>query len=138
MILSRIRITSPCNLYPLTPHVYKVELGLQGYIFFLIFCAYNIDCVCLIKKRIVIFHLKIAIFTAVKNRSILHGHVFVIFTFYHLHSNIFCYVIWWYMYGAKYTIYEYLWYLLTLVFTFMMVLMRSGSFFFLKIVSLEC
>ena len=68
------------------------------------------------KKRIAVFHLKIVIFTAVKNRSILHGHVFVIFTFYHFYSNIFCYVIWGYMYGAKYTIYEYLWYLLILVF----------------------
>ena len=82
-----------------------------------------------LKKRIAIFHLKIVIFTAVKNRSILYGHVFVIFTYYHFYSNIFCHVIWWYMDGAKYTIYDYLWYLLILFFTFMMILMRSGSFF---------
>ena len=32
------------------------------------------------KKNITIFHLKIIIFTAVKNCSILHGHVFVMLT----------------------------------------------------------
>ena len=39
-----IRITSPCDLYPLTPQFYIVKLGCTGvYIFFLIF-AQNIDC----------------------------------------------------------------------------------------------
>ena len=33
-----IRITCPCDLYPLTPHFYIVKLGFTGvYIFFLIF-----------------------------------------------------------------------------------------------------
>ena len=32
-----------------------------------------------IRKNITIFHLKIIIFTAVKNHCILHGHVFLMF-----------------------------------------------------------
>ena len=38
-----IRITCPCDLYPLTPHFYTVKLGFTGYAFFLIF-AQNTDC----------------------------------------------------------------------------------------------
>ena len=34
-------------------------------------------------KNITIFHLKIIIFTALKNRSILHGRVFVMSLFHH-------------------------------------------------------
>ena len=35
---SHIRITCPCDLYPLAPHFYIVKLGVTGvYIFFLIF-----------------------------------------------------------------------------------------------------
>ena len=71
-----IRITSPCNLHPLTPRtgVYRVYI-------FSYFFAENIDCVCSLEpphwERIANFHLTIIIFTAVKNHSILHGHVFV-------------------------------------------------------------
>ena len=32
-----------------------------------------------IRKNITIFHLKIIIFTAVKNHCILHGHIFVLY-----------------------------------------------------------
>ena len=41
---SIIMITSPCNVYPLTPHFYVVKLGFtEVYIIFLILLQ-NIDC----------------------------------------------------------------------------------------------
>ena len=36
-----IRITCPCNVYPLTSHFYIVKLGLQGYTIFSYFCSKN-------------------------------------------------------------------------------------------------
>ena len=34
--ITDIRITCPCNVYPLTPHFYRVKLGFTGvYMFFL-------------------------------------------------------------------------------------------------------
>ena len=48
--------TSPCNENPLTPHFYIVNWGIQN---------------------LIIFHLKIIIFTAVKTHCVLHGRVFV-------------------------------------------------------------
>ena len=95
-----IMLTCPCNVYPLTPHFYIVKLGFTGWgiHFFLFFalkhrswvhvrtasvlteavltCTHDL-CLSKNKKNIAIFHLKIIIFTAVKNCCILHGHVFV-------------------------------------------------------------
>ena len=34
-----ITITSPCDLYPLTPHFYQVKLGLTGEYIFSYFCS---------------------------------------------------------------------------------------------------
>ena len=34
-----IRLTSPCNVDPLTPHFYKVKLGLTGVFIFSYFCS---------------------------------------------------------------------------------------------------
>ena len=68
-------LTCLCNVYPLTPHFYIVKLGFTGVYIFSYFCyvlSKN-------KKNITIFHLKIIVFTAVKNRLILHGHVFVMY-----------------------------------------------------------
>ena len=39
-----IRITCPCNVYPLTPHFYIVKLGFTGVHFIFLFLLYNIDC----------------------------------------------------------------------------------------------
>ena len=90
-------ITCPCNVYSLTPHFYIVKLGFTGVYIFLIFDLkhrlwilvrtaslrrfYRIPTIYVLsknKKNITIFHLKIIIFTAVKNCCILHGRVFVI------------------------------------------------------------
>ena len=35
--------TSPCNEYPLTPHLYIVKLGFTGVNIFFLFLLYNID-----------------------------------------------------------------------------------------------
>ena len=81
-------ITGLCNVYPLTPHFYIVKLGVyRGIHYFLIFAqkhimwvlvrtAYNI---CFEQKyeKSKTNQLKIVIFTAVKNRCMLHGPVFV-------------------------------------------------------------
>ena len=80
-----INKTSPCNEHTLTPHFYIVKLGFTGVAihFFLIFALKHRLWVLTIyalsknKKNITIFHLKISIFTAVENRSMLHGRVFV-------------------------------------------------------------
>ena len=68
-------------LYPLAPHFYIVKLGFTGvYNFFLIY-AQNRDCGYTLEqphmKNMTIFQLKIIIFTAVKNCSILHRLVLV-------------------------------------------------------------
>ena len=39
-----IRKTSPCNIYPLKPHFYKVKLGFAGVYLFFLFLLQNIDC----------------------------------------------------------------------------------------------
>ena len=43
-------------------------------------CTHNLYVLSKNKKIIKFFHLKISIFTAMKNRCILHGHVFVMFS----------------------------------------------------------
>ena len=71
-----IMITSPCNEHPLAPKFYIVKLGFTGvYIIFLIFalkhrlwvlvltCTHN-QCFEQKKRKILYFHLKITIFTA--------------------------------------------------------------------------
>ena len=76
--------TCPRDIYPLTPHrFYIVKLGFTGVLIFTYF-ALNIDCVehnlCLeqnYKKMSKYIQLKIFIFTAVKNRCMLHGRVCV-------------------------------------------------------------
>ena len=39
-----IRITCPCNVYPLKPHFYIVKLGYAGVYLFFLFLLQNIDC----------------------------------------------------------------------------------------------
>ena len=39
-----IRITCPCNVYPLIPHFYIVKLGYAGVYLFFLFLLQNIDC----------------------------------------------------------------------------------------------
>ena len=39
-----IRITCPCNVYPLIPHCYIVKLGYAGVYLFFLFLLQNIDC----------------------------------------------------------------------------------------------
>ena len=84
--------TSSCNVYPLTPHFYLVKLGFTGeYIIFLFFSLKHIfneavlTCppnICFEQKyeNSQKSQLKIVIFTAVNNRSILHGRVFVMYS----------------------------------------------------------
>ena len=71
--------TSPCNVHPLATHFYIVKLGFTGvYISEAVLTStHNICFRAKIRKNLKIFHLKIIIFTAVKNRCMLHGHVFV-------------------------------------------------------------
>ena len=38
-----IRITCPCNVYPLIPHFYIVKLGFAGVYLFFLFVLQNID-----------------------------------------------------------------------------------------------
>ena len=68
--------TCPCNEHPLTPHCYMGKLGKQRggsdvYPRSMFWAK--------IRKNITFIHLKIAIFTAVKYCSILHGHVCVMY-----------------------------------------------------------
>ena len=84
-----IRITWPCNVYPLIPHFYLVKLGYAGVYLFFLFLLQNIDCVYSLepvptiyvlsknKKNIIFFLLKIFNFYNFKNLCILHGRVFV-------------------------------------------------------------
>ena len=65
-----IMITCPCNEHPFTPRFYIVWLGFTNVYPRFMFLA-NI-------RKISLFYLKIAIFTAVKYCSKLHGHVCVI------------------------------------------------------------
>ena len=71
---------------PPTPHFHTVKLGFTGVYIIFLFLLLNIDCAqskCFGQKKkkkrksITIFHLKIIIFTAVKNCNVLHEHVFV-------------------------------------------------------------
>ena len=88
-----IRITCPCNVYPLIPHFYIVKLGYAGVYLFFLFLLQNIDCgyslepprrVLTIyvlsknKKNIKNFLLKFFNFYNLKNLCILHGRVFVV------------------------------------------------------------
>ena len=87
-------ITHPCNLYPLTPHFYIVNLAFTGVYLIFLFLLQNIDCGYSLggstvypqstiyvssknKKNVKKFHKRIIISTAVKNRSIVHGHFIV-------------------------------------------------------------
>ena len=71
------------------PHFYIVKLGFTGvYIFFalkhrlwVLVRTPTINVLSKNKKNITIFHLKIIVFTAVKNCSILHGRIFVMIIF---------------------------------------------------------
>ena len=74
-------LTCPCNVYTITPHFYIVKLGFTGvYIFFLILfsdidCGYSLEPpLCFEQKyeNSKKIQPKIVIFTAVKNRYILH------------------------------------------------------------------
>ena len=77
--------TCPCNAHTLTPHFYIVQLGFYRGIHFFLFLLKNIDCGYSLErvltiyvlsknmKNITIFHLKIIIFTTVKNCSISHN-----------------------------------------------------------------
>ena len=42
--INAIRITCPCELYPLTPHFYIVKLGCTGVYIIFLFLLQNIDC----------------------------------------------------------------------------------------------
>ena len=99
LILSRcnIRITCPCNVHPLTTHFYYSKIGVyRGKHYFLIFALKHrlwvlvrtaslgrfsrvptIYVLSKIMKIVKIFQLKIVIYTAIKNRCMLHRHVFV-------------------------------------------------------------
>ena len=37
-------LTSPCNVYPLTPLFYTVKMGFTGVYIFFLFLLLNIDC----------------------------------------------------------------------------------------------
>ena len=86
--------TSPCNEYPLTPHFYIFELGFTRVYIFLIFAlkhrlwvlvrtasvrrflrVLTSNVLSKHKKNITFCHLKNTIFTSMKYRRILHGHV---------------------------------------------------------------
>ena len=75
-------LTSPCNEYALTPHFYIVKLGFTGVYIIFLFLLENIDCGYSLENKKIVKknYLKIVIFKAVKNRSILHGRVFVMAT----------------------------------------------------------
>ena len=99
-----IRITCPCDLYPITPHSYIVRLRCTGVYIFLIFALkhrlwvlvrtasvrrfQHIPSIYVLsksKKNIIIFHLKINIYTAVKYCCIF-GRVFIMLKTFHLRS----------------------------------------------------
>ena len=94
-------LTCPCNENLLTPHFYIVKLGFTGvYIIFalkyrlwkLVRTAssrqfYRVPTIYVLSKNMKIvkkIELKIVIFTAVKNRCMLHGHVFVMMIYFRL------------------------------------------------------
>ena len=89
-----IRRTCPCNLYPLacTPLLYSkigVYRGIHNFIIFVLkhrLCELTIYVLNKNKKHIIIFHLKVNIFIAVKYCCIFHGRVCVmvplLYTFY--------------------------------------------------------
>ena len=74
-------------VYPLTPHFYIVKVGFTGVFIIFLFLLLNIYCGYSLEPKIYVlsknmkivkqFQLKIVNFTAVKNRCILHGRVFV-------------------------------------------------------------
>ena len=90
-------ITCPCNVDPLTPHFYIVKLGFTGIYFCFLFFALKHRLWVLVRTALLkrfkrvppiydmsktmevvkTFQLKIDIFTAVKNRCMLHRHVIV-------------------------------------------------------------
>ena len=92
--------TCPCNVNPLTPHFYIAKLGFAGGILCFLIFALNIDCgyslepltetvltcthnICFEQKyeKVKQIQLKNVIFTAVKNRCILHRRFFVMCSF---------------------------------------------------------
>ena len=80
-------ITSPCNVYPLTPHFYIVKLGFTGVYIISYFCSktYIVGTLTCTNNYVLSKNMKIVkkiemknvTVTAVKNRCILHGRVFV-------------------------------------------------------------
>ena len=90
-------LTCPWNVYPLTPHFYIVKVGFTGVYIIVLFFALKDRLWVLVRtaslrrlKRVPIIYalsknmkiikknqLKIVIYTAVKNCSVLHGRVFV-------------------------------------------------------------
>ena len=80
-IVTYIRITCPCNEYPLIPHFYIAKQGFTGAEAALT-CTHNL-CFEQKKESITIFHLKIISFTSVKYYSILYGRVFVMILYSH-------------------------------------------------------
>ena len=95
-----IMLTCLCKIPPYTPLFYSKTGVYRGIHFFLIFALKHrlwvlvrttslrrflrlptINVLSKNKKNITIFHLKIIFFTAVKNCSIFHGHVFVMSSF---------------------------------------------------------
>ena len=67
-------ITSPCKVDPLTLHFYIEKMGFTEAV---LTCTHNVCFEQKNKKNIKTFNMKITIFTAFKNRSILHRHVCV-------------------------------------------------------------
>ena len=89
-----IKITFPCNIYPLLPHFYIAKLGYKGVYLFSLFLLQNIDCGYSLEPprrggsnecpqfmfgaKISEFYLpKIFIFYNFKNLCILNGSVFI-------------------------------------------------------------
>ena len=91
-----IKITCPCNIYPLIPHFYIAKLGYEVVFIFSLFLLQNIDCGYLLKppgrggsnmypqsmfrakiRKIKKNQMKIFISYNLKNLFILHEHVFV-------------------------------------------------------------
>ena len=83
-------LTCLCNVDPLSSHLDVVKLRFIGAIHYFLNFALKIDCeyscthnLCFEQKRkkITIFHMKIIVFSAVKNCSILHRRVIVMKSF---------------------------------------------------------
>ena len=85
-------LTCPCSVHPRTSYVHIVKLGFTGVYIIFLFLLYNIDCYCgsnvptiyilsIFFLNITLYHLKIIIFTAVKNCSISYRRVNVMLSY---------------------------------------------------------